>query len=181
LRLSALLTVIAAVSACGARVDSIAPANSDTGTLSHGTGLTGHQGEAAVDPAGSWVGMESWYFTANEGLGDPICLIAYDTTSTGVRTDCSECEWAFDLAWSHPRVDADEPPGCETLLGATSQVIASLDGAVASYGYTGRYFGHAEMIMAWTAEWGWAPLAWASYDEETGVLTYDQQEGYADY
>ena len=90
--------------------DADADADTDTDTGDpHGVGLTGHKGEVVVDPL-SWLGVESWYFTADKGMGDDLCLVTWDSTSTAVRSDCAQCDWAFDVVWTDPRVEIDEAP-----------------------------------------------------------------------
>jgi hypothetical protein len=75
--------------------------------------LFGYAGEAAVAPTGpapNYDGSEMIYLWGIPNGAD-ICTFQYDVDSTGVRDDCAECTWAFDVVTSNTTMP--EGPYCD--------------------------------------------------------------------
>jgi len=142
-------------------------------------GLLGRAGTATVSYT-SYEGTEELYFAADQGQGEDICRIRYDLSSTAVRDDCADCEWAFDLVVSGAELITETAPGCLATVGADSAALGDLEGTVVSYGYDPDYFGHIEILFV---EQGgaWAAADHASWDASSGAFSYDWEDGYHPY
>ncbi len=151
-------------------------------------GLYGAQGSAEVIPGLEYSGTEFIYLIADKGDGEVVCQVSYDLSSTGLRDDCEEClcvkkeceTFAFDLEVSNVRITAESGSGCEA-LGMDEAALAELEGSTLSYGYNGDYFGHAPVLIWEDPELGWTVVAFADFDPETGVFTYNWERGYYEY
>ena len=153
----------------------------DTGPAER-IGLEARAGQAQVslvDPA-SYSGQEIWTFTADSGAGEEICRIQYALTSTGVRSDCDLCDWAFDVSLSEAEFVSESDPGCEAVFGIGPGNVGDLNGLWAGYGYSAEYFGHAAVFLL-EVEGEWVALSNALFDEASGAYSYERLDGYVAY
>ncbi len=102
-----------------------------------------------------------------------VCAFTVALTASGIRDDCADCDWAHDLTVSDTTVSSDTDGACAALLGDDG---TALDGTSRAQGYQHAYLGHAEVIMLET-EGAWAAAGYASWDEETGELSYELESG----
>jgi hypothetical protein len=152
----------------------------DDDTTTTGTGLFGRSGTATAGP-GAYTGSEDLYLVAEKGAGDDVCRVRYDLTTTAVREDCADCDWAHDLERANATALAWEHADCGTLLGIGSDDVSVLDGTAVSYGYIDEYFGHASVLSEYTANLIWEVVGFASYDASGGTLVYDLEDGFIGY
>lgn len=154
--------------------------SADTGDSGTGqSGMVGHLGMATADTT-SYSGTEEWYLIADDGEGDDVCRIRTTLTNVGQpRTDCADCLWAYDLVVSAPEIVAESGPGC-TVFGYDATNINDLNGTMVSYGYNPDYYGHAQVLATFDGS-EWRVVTFAAWDEATGALTYDWQDGIQDY
>ncbi len=158
-------------------------ADDDTGdddTTTTGTGLLGRSGTATAGP-GIYNGTEDIYLVAEKGAGDDVCRVSYDLTATGVRDDCTDCDWALDLERSGATAVVWDHADCGNLLNIGSDDVTVLDGTAVSYGYIDEYFGHASVLTEYTANQTWEVVGFASYDASGGTLVYDLEDGFIGY
>lgn len=135
-------------------------------------GLLLYSGVAvAID--GDFQGVETVLFLAEEGSGETLCQVDLTLQSVGVRTDCLECEWAYDVEVLSAETATDTH--CAA-VGYDSAAVAALVGTVRGYGFNPEYFGHAPVLFA-EVDGLWTAVAYASYDEITGDFNYDWEEG----
>ncbi len=144
--------------------------DTDADTDAGNSALTGRLGESLVDT--DYLGTETLYFVADEGAGEDLCRVSYTMTSTGARTDCSDCEWAFDLVLSDPVAETDV--GCSDL----DVDPAALDGTTVSYGYTSEYVGHGKVLFV-EQDAVWTAVSFATY--EAPNFDYDWESGFVEY
>ncbi len=154
--------------------DTDADTDSDTDTdtdtdVTSGEGLLTGQGFATVT-ATAYAGTETVEILADSGYGDPVCVIEYDLVSTAVRTDCAQCEWAFDLEIANAAVTLDDGR-CLAALGVDATTVGSWNGTVKTYGFVPEYFGHPDVLVQTTGG-PWSAWAYASWDEAAGDLGY---------
>ncbi len=142
-------------------------------------GLMGYAGQATVDAQG-YAGTEELYFLADEGFGATLCRIGYDLVSTAVREDCDGCSWAFDLVTSDAAILEESGEGCAGTVGVGAADVDTLNDQVVGYGYYVEYMGHADVLMI-DGPKGFAAAAYADWDEETGLFTYDREDGLYPY
>ena len=142
-------------------------------------GLSGRIGTAIVDDKG-FRGTEDLYFVADYGEGEDICRIRYTLTTIGSRTDCDECEWAYDLQLSGPELISEVEPGCLSTVGIDSTSIDVLDAQIVSYGYNPDYFGHIAVLFV-EQDGVWGPVDHGAWDRDDGSFVYDWQDGYEAY
>ncbi len=169
-------------------------ADSDSGSDSDGdsdaeqdagyenTGICGTAGQGVVSNE-TFQGTEDRYLIANEGGGVDICRIRYTLRLVGEpRTDCSLCDWAFDLEIdSDVTIFAEEQSGCAgSSLGFDESTIAGLIGERVSYGYVDEYMGHESVIMQYRNN-QWEAVTFASWNPDTGELSYDRKDGTCGY
>lgn len=150
---------------------------SDTGEEQ--IGLLGKIGSAMVTDAG-FEGTEDLYFIADYGQGEDICRIRYTLTTIGPRTDCAECEWAYDLLLSGPELIAEMEPGCLATVGVEGSDVGVLDNQVVSYGYNPDYFGHISVLFV-LQDGVWGPVDHGAWDQNKGTFVYDWQSGYQSF
>ncbi len=140
---------------------------------------TGQAQVSLVDPA-SYSGQEIWTFTADSGAGEEICRIQYALASTGVRSDCDLCDWAFDVSLSGAEFVSETDPGCAAVFGIGPGNVGDLNGLWAGYGYSAEYFGHAAVFLL-EVEGEWVALSNALFDEASGAYSYERLDGYVAY
>ena len=152
---------------------------SDTGGTS-ATGLKGRAVEALVAFGSFHQGSGQRYFVSDSGLGVDLCRLEYTVSGVGERSDCDLCDWAFDVALSNVQLLAEQEPGCLETLGVDSADLGSLEGQVVSYGYSEEYFGHAQVVFT-EVEDAWVAVANAVWAPNSGMFSFDWQEGYVAY
>jgi len=154
--------------------------DTDTGdkTTSTGdsTGLLGRTGTATVGDD-SFLGSEELYLIADSGNGDDVCRLRYDLAYTATRTDCTVCEWAFDLIVSNVAIVSENGVGCDG-IGHDADFIDSLENSTVSYGFAFEYIGHSDMLMVYN-DTSWQASTFVSLEDST--LGYDWQVGYQTY
>ena len=153
-----------------------------TGTSATGleAGVLGRVG-AGLYSGDGYVGTEEIALVGEEGWGEDVCRIGFRLTSTAERTDCAECDWAFDLEVSGAVVLADELSDCLRLMALDVDEVSELDGTTVSYGFQAEFIGHASLLMTDPGTGVWEPLAYVVYDEETGDFSYDWESGCVSY
>lgn len=133
-------------------------------------GLEVWVGDAVVDDA--YRGVEARVVLADGGLGDAVCRIEYAVESTAERADCADCLWAYDVTFGAATVV--EASGCAD---AGIDVGDTWEGTTRAYGVALDYLGHSHALMMESGG-TWAPMAFASWDEATGVFGYRWEQGY---
>ena len=134
-------------------------------------------GEASVEPLDSYEGSHRVFLTADKGDGDLLCEVEVVLSAEGVRSDCKECDWAFDLVVTDASSVVDLR--CDA-IGLDASAVAALVGTVRSYGFIPEYFGHAPTLMM-DSDGTWVPLAYAAFDDTTGALSYEGVDGYVKF
>lgn len=134
------------------------------------------QGEATVHT--SYMGSERLVFKADSGSGEVLCQLLYGIEGATPRTDCDECDWAFDVVVGPVQVEADVDGACEA-IGYGQAARDAMAGSTRGYGYIAEYFGHAPVLVV--DDGGWNPVSYASYDETSGLLAYDWQDATLPY
>jgi hypothetical protein len=142
-------------------------------------GLLLRTGSLTWDGADAASGSESLTLLADSGYGAARCTLTYQLQSTGPRTDCDGCDWAFDLVVSQATVDLDDG-SCLAATGFDAATVSNLDGTVVSMGYNADYVGHAEVLMS-PVDGVWQAVSYVSYDAATGTLTYEWEDGFVAY
>ncbi len=146
----------------------------DSGTDDSGTGLLVFAGAATV--GADYLGTEQIRFGPTTG-GDPLCVIDIPVSSVGIREDCAECLWAFDLTFSTPTVLIDTH--CAA-IGYDEAAIAAITGSRRACGFADEYLGHAEALLVET-DGAWEPVSFADWSPVNGALSYAWEQGYQDY
>ncbi|MFT5681956.1 MAG: hypothetical protein ACI8RZ_002874 [Myxococcota bacterium] len=146
----------------------------DSGTGDSGIGLLALIGTATVGEA--YAGTEQIRFAPTTG-GDPLCVIDVPLSSVSVRTDCTDCLWAFDLTFGTPTVTVGAH--CEA-AGYDAATIAAIAGSQRSCGFAEEYLGHAEALLVFQ-DGAWEAVSFADWSLETGALSYAWEQGYQDY
>jgi hypothetical protein len=146
-------------------------------------GVCGRRGESPVS-ADSFEGYEEYYLIGEDGFGDDICVVRFKVSRVGeAPPGCEACAWTHRVKYSDPEVLTDENDVCaNSELGMSAAKIAQLDGSEASFGYVYEYAGHVSVLLKYdeaTSMWG--PNGNASWSEETGVLNFDQRNGFCGY
>ena len=157
--------------------DTDADADADSDTDADGdsdiVGLLAQHGTATVDGHG-YQGQEAVLFIADQGMGEELCRIEYEVSGTGVREDCEDCVWAFDLQAGAPTVVIEDR--CAD-VGWDASAVAAIEGSWICYGFAREYIGHADALLVFESD-GWGPVAYASWDEPTGAFNYEWDRGY---
>ena len=163
----------------GSPVDTAESAGAeDTGPSRYG--LLGRSGTAVVGED-SYSGTEELYFTSEYGEGDDLCRIRYSLSYVATRTDCDDCEWAFDLVLTDPELVTEVgKPDCLSTVGVDSSALDTLNNTTVSYGYNPDYIGHVQVLFVETDS-GWVPADHCSWDASAGALSYDWKDGYHTY
>jgi len=148
-------------------------------TSGKGVGLYGWSGEATVSAGSSYAGFEDTYFVGDYGTGADICRIRYDMDSTAVRSDCSDCDWAFDVETSNSAVEAESDPYCSG-LGFTA---SDFDGYTYAYGYAPTYYYSSSYTFTDVLMYGygssWYAVAYSSW--RSPYFEYDWPSSYYYY
>lgn len=147
----------------------------DTAGLEGGTGLLTRVGQATV--GSSYNGTEEIRFAPTAGDAQALCSVVVPVTAAGARSDCADCLWAFDVVLGAPTVSIDT--ACEA-AGYNAQAIAALEGSVRGYGFADEYLGHAEALLV-LQDGAWEPVSFADWSAETGLLSYEWEQGYLPY
>ena len=173
--------------ACAPGADTAAPAaedtvghaeptdTADTATPTSGTGLLTLLGSATVDS--TYVGTEEIRFAPTTGGAQTLCAIVVPVAATAARTDCADCQWAFDVVLGAPTVHTDT--ACAA-AGYDTAAIDALEGTVRGYGFADEYLGHAEALLVLQDD-AWEPVSFADWSTETGQLSYAWEQGYLPY
>ncbi len=140
------------------------------------TVMVGYEGAAIADSV-SYEGYEDLYFTTENGLGETLCRISYKVTAVDVRTDCADCEWAFELRADEPEIVEGTPERCAD-LGYDEGGIEMLLDTPRAYGFAPEYFGHASVLLVADGEGQWSPVSFASWSQVEGTFDYDWETGY---
>ncbi|MCB9690098.1 MAG: hypothetical protein H6735_33965 [Alphaproteobacteria bacterium] len=155
-----------------ADTDSDTDADSDADTDTSTSGLVTGSGTAVVTT--TWAGTEEisvLELVDDTTTGTVLCQVSYELTSTGLRSDCAQCDFAVDLVIGNASVDTDVNGACLASLGVDAATIASWNGQPKAYGYIAEYFGHAEVYVEYDgAEWN--TKGYASLDTVTHELSY---------
>ena len=131
----------------------------------------------AVATVADYLGSETVLFLAEEGSGETLCEVQVTLQSVGLRTDCTECEWAYDVEVLTAETVTDTH--C-AVVGYDSAAVAALVGTTRGYGLNPEYYGHAPVLFA-EVDSTWAAVSIASYDDVTGDFSYDWEEGFYAY
>ncbi|RME21634.1 MAG: hypothetical protein D6798_17635 [Deltaproteobacteria bacterium] len=142
------------------------------GGATDGTGLLTFAGTATVTET-TYSGSETLQFKGDEGDGEVLCEITIGLESIGTRSDCGNCDWAFDLRVTAADINTDV--ACDA-IGYDKATLESLVGSTRGYGYDPEYFGHAPTLMVLEGK-TWNPVAYASYDPGTHAFEYDGVDG----
>ncbi|MFH1463716.1 MAG: hypothetical protein ABIO70_04945 [Pseudomonadota bacterium] len=141
--------------------------------------MVGYDGEAIAGYDG-YDGHEEHFKKADEGAGDDICRVRYELHAKGdPRTDCPDCDWAWDLELTAASIAAESGEGCEGAFGITAENVGGLDGTSFAIGFVSDYYGHGHLFMRDEGE-GWAIADWANWDEESGEFSYQWNIGLVD-
>ncbi|MCB9779686.1 MAG: hypothetical protein H6742_14065 [Alphaproteobacteria bacterium] len=151
--------------------DTDTDADTDTDGTVERLGVVEHEGSAVVAD-GDYSGTETVSFIGDDGDGDVLCSYQLTLVDSAPRSDCDNCEWAFDLEITAASVVAETGPGCSETVGMNADGIAGLVGTTISYGYDPEFFSHAAVIMGFL-DGEWKQLDYALFDEETDTFTYD--------
>ncbi len=140
---------------------------SGDGGSDRGLFYAGYTGQASVTtgPGAAYHGFEDAYFI---GTGpDLYCVVTTDADSTARRTDCGECDWAFDVAFTNATIT--ESLGCDLI-----DVDPSDYNTTYSYGYQADFYvegyGYYETLNFYFTG-TWYAVALASFSG--GTFTYD--------
>ncbi len=155
----------------GEETDTDTDTDADLGTLEF-------SGTAVVHD--SYMGTEVLAFLADEGRGDVICQLSYPLEGAALRSDCDECDWAFDVTAGTVEVQTDVDGACDA-IGWGKAARAALTGTARGYGYVAEYFGHAPVLMRYDDASGWNPVSYAAYDEKSGAFDYSWQDATLPY
>ena len=136
-------------------------------------------GTAVVNSA--YAGEEDLQLIGDSGYGDTACRIHYNLVSVKVRDDCDLCVWAFDLEIQDATVEEDPTAVCKIALGYDASNVDDLNGTVTSRGFDPVYAGHASVILSELSPGSWESVTYATFDTETGDLSYDWDDGYVYY
>ena len=147
--------------------------DTDTGEPA-GDGLLRFAGSATV--LDSFVGSETVSFLAEDGAGAAVCEVELTLESTGTRDDCMDCIWAYDV----------EVTAVETTVDTACAAIGfddaeALVGVSRGMGFDPEYMGHAPALIVDAGTGSWIVFGYAEWDETTGALTYNRDDGYYPY
>ncbi|MCP4606405.1 MAG: hypothetical protein GY847_38840 [Proteobacteria bacterium] len=144
-------------------------------------GICGTEGTGIVT-ADTFQGTEERYLIDDND--EDICRVRYELSVVGEpRTDCELCDWAFDLEISDKiEMVAEAESGCEmSSLELDEEAISAMIGRRISYGYVDEYMGHSSVIMQYGDSGQWEAVTFASWNSESGELSYDRKDGNCGY
>jgi hypothetical protein len=157
--------------------------DSDTEPVFENVGVCGVSGEA-IATLDSFQGFEEHYLIGDEGLGSYLCRVRYELVGIGTpEVACDKCSWTFIVEKRNPEIVADVSGRCESSeLGLDADAVAAMNGARIAYGYAPEDWGHSNVLMRFDEiDQTWDGIAYASWNEDTGELFYDNREGYCGY
>jgi hypothetical protein len=152
-------------------------------------GVCGQRGEAMVS-ATTFSGFEELYVIADEGFGDDICVVRYETTRIGEAPEgCDDptadvdCLWTHMVELSNPMIMTDVDGACaKSGLGLDAAAIAELDGSQAAYGFVSEFAGHNSVLLRYDeAMDDWSPYGNGTWDEDAEMFRFDHRDGLCDY
>ncbi|MCA9489313.1 MAG: hypothetical protein KC621_05305, partial [Myxococcales bacterium] len=146
--------------------------DSDADTDTSTSGLVTGSGLAVVTT--SWAGTEEielLELVDDTTTGNVLCKVSYELTSTALRTDCTQCDFAVDLVIGNASVVSDVGGACLPGLGVDATTIGTWNGQTKAYGYIAEYFGHAEVYVEYDGT-DWNTKGYADLDTVTHELSY---------
>lgn len=150
----------------------------DSGAVEHGEGLLLREGRATVGLE-AYEGHEDVVLLSELGVGEAVCRIRCTVHSVASRDDCGEsCLWSFELALGPAEVLVDFG-ACEA-AGYDAAAIAGLEGTTRAYGFIEEHVGHADVLVVDEGQ-GWEVAAYASWDPDSGALSYEWEQGFVSY
>lgn len=176
----------AGASAAGAAGASAGTGGSDTEGPAESefenVGECSSQGEGVFQD-GIYTGWVELILTADEGLGEDLCVVRFDVdTVAEPEVPCDSCFWSTVVQLSNPVV-TDAGNFCtESERGLDPATIEEMTGERIGIGYAPESTGHGyalmnynEMTMVWFA------VSFAEWDEETGMLEYWKRDSFCGY
>jgi hypothetical protein len=152
-------------------------------------GVCGQRGEAMVN-ATTFTGFEELYVIADEGFGDDICVVRFETMRVGDAPEgCDDPTADVDCLWTHrveltsPTVVTDVDGACaKSGMGLDAEAIAALDGSQAAYGFVSEFAGHNSVVLRFDEAMGdWSPYGNGTWDEQAEMFRFDHRDGLCDY
>lgn len=152
-------------------------------------GVCGQRGEAMVN-ATTFTGFEERYVIADEGFGDDICVVRFETARVGDAPEgCDDPTADVDCLWTHtveltaPTIVTDVDGACaKSGFGLDAEAIAALDGSQAAYGFVSEFAGHNSVLLRYDEAMGdWSPYGNGTWDEEAEMFRFDHRDGLCDY
>jgi hypothetical protein len=152
-------------------------------------GVCGQRGEATVN-ATTFAGFEELYVIADEGFGDDICVVRFETMRVGDAPEgCDDptagvvCLWTHMVELTRPMVMTDVDGACaKSGFGLDAEAIAALDGSQAGYGFVSEFAGHNSVLLRYDEAMGdWSPYGNGTWDEEAETFRFDHRDGLCDY
>jgi hypothetical protein len=146
-------------------------------------GVCGHRGEATVTDE-EFSGFEEYFLIGEEGFGDDICVVRFETERSGAAPDgCTDCAWSHRVKLSEPTVVLDVDGVCENSeLGFDADTIAEVEDSEPAYGFVEEFAGHASVLMKYDeAQALWDAFGSATYDAAEGTLKFERRNGFCGY
>lgn len=152
-------------------------------------GVCGQRGEGMVT-ASAMMGFEEHYIIGEEGFGEDICVVRFELKRVGeAPAGCDDPAGDVDCLWTHlvelgnPMVMTDVDGVCAKSEAAlTMAKIAELTGTRAAYGFVSEFAGHNSVLMKYDEEKkAWDAHGTATWDDESGMFTFDRRDGICDY
>ena len=162
-----------------ADTDADADADTDADTDA-GVALEQYEGLATAGTSG-YAGSEDLVYVDEKGAGAELCRVQYDVVHSGKpRSDCPDCDWAWDVVVSNTALVSESGVGCESGFGLDTATITALDGTTVGLGFNSDYYGHAAVLLRDDGS-GWNAVAFATWDSHTQAFSYTWQAGYVKY
>jgi hypothetical protein len=152
-------------------------------------GVCGQRGEAMVN-ATTFTGFEERYVIADEGFGDDICVVRFETMRVGDAPEgCDDPTAGVDCLWTHmveltsPTIVTDVDGACaKSGFGLDAEAIAELDGSRAAYGFVSEFAGHNSVVLRYDEAMGdWSPYGNGTWVEAAEMFRFDHRDGLCDY
>jgi len=152
-------------------------------------GVCGQRGEAMVN-ATSFTGFEELYLIADEGFGDDICVVRFETMRVGDAPEgCDDPTADVDCLWTHmvelttPTIVTDVDGACAKIgFGLDAATITEIDGSQAAYGFVSEFAGHNSVVLRYDEAMGdWSPYGNGTWDEGAEMFRFDHRDGLCDY